>query len=239
MFLSLLSLISWKTSLSSLKQAPKMHSQNVLVLFCFCQGTVRGVHDPLCKLCLELGQPRPLRERRPVAVHALGGAAEGDGSGAVVWRFQGGPGSHEVAETLLQVSGECKAHREVIKGVTMSRYCANVWFVVGFRTMSVCFMIISWKSVLGTLNNNKYYIKIVTALINTFLQMSFIVVVMRLLPAASWWLPAERANIRSYTSIMLAWTSWLRSSNSGSAAGKLNLKTRSGYNYKIWFGISF
>lgn len=36
----------------------------------------------------------------------MGGAAEGAGSGAVVWRFQGGPGSHEVAETLLQVSWE-------------------------------------------------------------------------------------------------------------------------------------
>ena len=38
---------------------------------------------------------------------------------------------------------------------------------------------------------------------------------------------------------MLAWTSWLRSSNSGSAAGKLSLKTRSGYNPKILFVWSF
>lgn len=33
---------------------------------------------------------------------------------------------------------------------------------------------------------------------------------------------------------MLAWISWLKSSNSGSAAGKLSLKTRSGYSPKIW-----
>lgn len=36
---------------------------------------------------------------------------------------------------------------------------------------------------------------------------------------------------------MLAWTSWLKSSNSGSAAEKLSLKTRSGYSLKrpVWF----
>lgn len=37
---------------------------------------------------------------------------------------------------------------------------------------------------------------------------------------------------------MLAWTSWLRSSNSGSAAGKLSLKTRWGYNPKSYFASS-
>lgn len=38
----------------------------------------------------------------------MGGAAEGAGFGAVVWRFQGGPGSHEVTETVLQVSWESR-----------------------------------------------------------------------------------------------------------------------------------
>ena len=35
--------------------------------------------------------------------------------------------------------------------------------------------------------------------------------VMKRVPVASWWSPAERANIRSSTFIMLAWTSCLRS----------------------------
>lgn len=51
---------------------------------------------------------------------------------------------------------------------------------------------------------------------------------MRRAPVASWWSPAERANTRSSTSTMLDWTSWVRFSNSGSAAGRLSLKTRSG-----------
>lgn len=78
----------------------------VKILVMFLQGTVRGVHEPLCELCVQSGQPRPVRGRRPVAGHALGGATEAAGSGAAVWSLQGGPGSHEVAETLLQVSGD-------------------------------------------------------------------------------------------------------------------------------------
>lgn len=77
----------------------------------FSQGAVRGSDDPLCKLRLQPGQPRPVREQRPagpVAGRAVGGAAEGAGSGAVVRSFQGGPGSHEVTATLLQVSPESR-----------------------------------------------------------------------------------------------------------------------------------
>lgn len=65
---------------------------------------MRGGHDPVRQFSFQPRQPRPLRGQRPGAGGAVGGAAEGVGPGAVVWRFQGGPGSHEVAEALLQVS---------------------------------------------------------------------------------------------------------------------------------------
>lgn len=74
---------------------------------------MRGVHDPLRELRLQPGQPRPLREQQPVAGRAVGGATEGASSGAVVRRFQGGPGSHEVAEALLQVRRESSCHSTV------------------------------------------------------------------------------------------------------------------------------
>lgn len=75
----------------------------VCVFFIF-QGAVRRVHDPIRQFGVQPRQPRPLRVQRPVAGGAVGGAAEGAGPGAIVWRFSGGPRSHEVAETLLQVS---------------------------------------------------------------------------------------------------------------------------------------
>ena len=74
---------------------------------CLCvppQGDVRRVHDPLTKLRLQPGQPRPVRVQQPITGHALGGATEGTGAGAAVRRVPGGPGSHAIPSTLLQVS---------------------------------------------------------------------------------------------------------------------------------------
>lgn len=114
---------------------------NPLCVFCFFflyQGAVWGVHDPLCELCLQPGQPRPFRELLPVTWRAVGGAAEGAGSGAVVRRLQGGPGSHEVAEALLQVSWESWGGHVVVSPSNAS--CC----VLGFRT---CFRLFydNWK----------------------------------------------------------------------------------------------
>lgn len=91
-------------------------------LFVF-QGAVRGIHEPLGQLCFKFGQPCPLWEQQPVAGHAVGGAAEAPSSGAIVWSFQGRPGSHEVVETLLQVSRRVQKVAERSRGVTLLRYC--------------------------------------------------------------------------------------------------------------------
>lgn len=93
-----------------------------LNLFVF-QGAVRGIHEPLGQLCFKFGQPCPLWEQQPVAGHAVGGAAEAPSSGAIVWSFQGRPGSHEVVETLLQVSRRVQKVGERSRGVTLLRYC--------------------------------------------------------------------------------------------------------------------
>lgn len=99
---------------------------------------MRGIYDPLGKLRLQFGQPRPIWEWWAVTWNAVGGATEGAGSGAVVRSFQGGPGSHEVTETLLQVSWE-------YINVTGIMWCVTLKSVafVGFRM--VCFMIITGK----------------------------------------------------------------------------------------------
>lgn len=99
----------------------------------FCQGAVRGIHEPLGQLCFESGQPCPVGEQQPVTGHAVGGAAEAPGSGAIVWSFQGRPGSHEVAETLLQVSwGSPKGRREVARGHFALLLCSvSLFFLVG------------------------------------------------------------------------------------------------------------
>lgn len=96
----------------------------------FFQGAVRGVHDSLRKLRLQPGQPRPLREQRPVPGRAVGGAAEGAGSGAVVRRFPGGPGSHAFAETLLQVSRGSRG------GHLVTQLCNVTRCAVGFRIVT-------------------------------------------------------------------------------------------------------
>lgn len=76
-----------------------------MVLLRLFQRNVRRLHDPLRKLRLQPGQPRPLREQ-PVTGREMGGASEGPGPGAAVWGVQGGPGSHEVAAALLQVGSD-------------------------------------------------------------------------------------------------------------------------------------
>lgn len=58
----------------------------------------------------------------------MGGAAEGAGSGAVVRRFQGGPGSHEVTETLLQVSWESWGGGGHLVMVLCCRLEVRCWF---------------------------------------------------------------------------------------------------------------
>lgn len=75
----------------------------------------------------------------------MGGAAEGAGSGAVVRCFQGRPGSHEVAETLLQVGWE------VIKGHLVVLLCNVSRCVLGFRMVSICFMILNGNVVVDTI----------------------------------------------------------------------------------------
>lgn len=64
-------------------------------------------------------------------------------------------------------------------------------------------------------------------------------VAMRHAPVASWWSPAGRASTRSSTSTTLAWTSWLKSSSSGSAAGRLSSKIRSALVVLTSLGVIF
>lgn len=112
-----------KGKILKLNKPPNSDSNFFLNLFVF-QGAVRGIHEPLGQLCFKFGQPCPLWEQQPVAGHAVGGAAEAPSSGAIVWSFQGRPGSHEVVETLLQVSQRVQKVAERSRGVTLLRYCA-------------------------------------------------------------------------------------------------------------------
>lgn len=147
-----ISLLPWKKLLISL-----LHSQTANVTFEIQnrikslsfffyppQGALRGLHDPLGQLRVQPGQSRAVWEQWPVAGHAVGRAAEAAGPRAVVWCFQGGPGSHEVAEALLQVSMEYyNVMTRSLRGRLAVLLCSVSSSLVGLRMVKVCFIIIN------------------------------------------------------------------------------------------------